>query len=104
MSHGDRPELPRTMTGAIPAIPVPTQTNPPTQTEEAARARISALEAEARGQGATVEQDETYRAGLRPCAFSSCGETVRLHHLATKSPEDGIDGVDADREHGSASP
>ncbi len=43
------------MTGAIPAIPVPTNPNPPTQTEDAARARIAALEAEARGQGATVE-------------------------------------------------
>lgn len=43
------------MTGAIPAIPVPTNPNPPTQSEDAARARIAALEAEARGQGATVE-------------------------------------------------
>jgi tetratricopeptide (TPR) repeat protein len=55
MSNGDRPEMPRTLSGAIPAIPVPTQTSSPTQSEDAARARIAALEAEARGQGQTVE-------------------------------------------------
>src|SRR5262249_49730773 len=46
---------PRTLSTAIPAIPVPTPASSPTQPEDDARERIAALEAEARGQGATVE-------------------------------------------------
>ncbi len=55
MSNGDRVEYPRTLSTAIPAIPIPQQNSNPTQSEEDARQRITALEAEARGQGATVE-------------------------------------------------
>jgi tetratricopeptide (TPR) repeat protein len=50
----ERNELPRTLSTAIPAIPVPAaSTEPATATEDQARARIAALEREARAQGNT---------------------------------------------------
>ncbi len=48
----ERSELPRTLSTAIPAIPAPAdQTQPPTASEDEARARIAALEREARAMG-----------------------------------------------------
>jgi tetratricopeptide (TPR) repeat protein len=53
MSNGS--DYPRTLSTAIQAITIPTATASPTQTDDDARTRIASLEAEARGQGATVE-------------------------------------------------
>ena len=48
----ERSELPRTLSTAIPAIPLPVQTGEPTTaTEDEARARIATLEKEARALG-----------------------------------------------------
>jgi tetratricopeptide (TPR) repeat protein len=53
MSNGS--DYPRTLSTAIQAISIPTGPVTQTQTEDDARARIASLEAEAKGQGATVE-------------------------------------------------
>lgn len=56
----DGTELPRTLSTAIPAIPVPTSAAPPTAGEDDARARIAALEREARALGGTPEAAVLY--------------------------------------------
>ena len=51
----DGQDFPRTMSTAIPAIAMPSETGvAPTQTDEDARARIATLDREAKGLGATV--------------------------------------------------
>lgn len=58
MSDGN--ELPRTLSTAIPAIPVPPAPAVPTATEDDARARIAALEREARALGSSSEAAVLY--------------------------------------------
>lgn len=59
MSDGN--ELPRTLSTAIPAIPVPPAPAVPTATEDDARARIAALEREAREAAEAMADPAVYQ-------------------------------------------